>query len=96
MEEKALYDDYITFLLIGDNFAISKTLREMAGEFGMDEIYNACQYIATKFEEYDKDKYNYYSQYESLERFLKEYDKEIKYYIYWGTEFKIKKEDKEE
>ena len=92
MEEKALYDDYITFLLIGDNFAISKTLREMASEFGMDEIYNACQYIATKFEEYDKDKYNYYSQYESLERFLKEYDIEIRNYLENSEKFTLKED----
>lgn len=90
-ENKYNYDDYIIFLLSTDNFDISKKIRDMinTGEYGMNEIFEYCQYIARKFEKYDEDKYNYLSQYESFSNFLKEYDIEINNYLDYGTEFKI-------
>lgn len=84
------YDDYIVFLLGADTFTISHKIRELAREFGMDGIFEDCVYIAQKFNEYDKLKYNLYSQYESFERFLEEYDAEINNYLEEGIKFEIK------
>ena len=82
------YDEYIAFLLIGDEFDVSKKLRNLSKQWGMDDLYTTCIYIATKFQEYDKDK-NYKPQYESLVWFLREYEKQINEYIDDGTEFEL-------
>lgn len=92
--KKQNYDEYIVFILGTDNFDICKKIRDKAIEFGMDGLYEICIYLATKFEKYDKDKYNTWSQYESLRRFLKEYEKEINDYLNNEIGFDIK-EDKQ-
>lgn len=90
--KKQNYDEYVVFVLGTDNFDICKKIRNKAIEFGMDGLYEICIYLATKFEEYDKDKYNTWSQYESLEHFLNEYEKEINNYLDKGIKFDIKGE----
>lgn len=83
------FDNYIVFLLGTDNFEISKEIRHLAEEFGMDGIYEDCVYIAQQFEKYDKNNYNTTSQYESLEKFLATYDTEIKEFLHNRTKFEI-------
>lgn len=88
--KKQNFDHYIVFILGSDNFEVCKKIREIANEWGMNGIYEDCIYIAKKFNEYDKNKYNYYSQYESLSKFLNDYDKEINDYLDKGIKFNIK------
>ena len=74
--------NYIVFLLGADNFDICKLIRKTAKEHScIDELYEDCKIIAKQFEKYDKENYNKISQYESFERFLQEYDEEIKDFI---------------
>lgn len=90
--KKQNFENYIVFILGTDNFEICKKIREIASREGMDNIYENCIYIAKKFNEYDKNKYNYYSQYESLRRFLNDYNKEINEYLDKGIKFNMKGE----
>lgn len=69
--------DYIKFLLIGDEFDVSRLLREKASHYGMDTIYsNDCDYIARAFNLYDALSGNYktMSMYDSLVKFLTTYN----------------------
>lgn len=81
------YDDkqlaYIKFILVGDNFDISKLLREKAEDWGMDTLYDFCDIIARAFVNYDTlgECWNYISEYECLTHFLVEYDKELRQMI---------------
>lgn len=78
------YDDeqlaYIKFILVGDNFDISKLLREKAEDWGMDILYDFCDIIARAFVNYDTlgECWHTHSEYDSLTHFLTEYDAEIK------------------
>lgn len=90
------YDAYIVFLLGADNFEISKFIRTLADENGMDGIFENCIYIARKFEHWDKDKYDEMGQYESLEHFLKEYDTQIRKYLEHGIEFNVKEKERKQ
>lgn len=72
--------NYIKFLLIGDEFDISRLLRDKAKYVGMDTLYSAdCDYIARGFNLYDTLSGNYktMSMYDSLVKFLTLYDKPI-------------------
>ena len=74
--------NYVKFLLIGDTFYVSYKLRNMR-DWGMDDLYNVCNTIAKAFCYYDEHSRNieHYSLYDSLEKFLKEYAKDILEYI---------------
>lgn len=89
---KMKYDSYILFLLGADNFKISKHIRELGAEFGMDFAFAKCEYIASKFEKYDADKQKTLCQYDSFEKFLKYYEKEIFNFVDYGKEFNITEE----
>lgn len=72
--------EYIKFLLIGDEFDISRLLRSKAKYVGMDTVYSAdCDYIARAFNLYDSLSGNYktMSMYDSLVKFLTLYDSPI-------------------
>lgn len=73
---------YVKFLLIGDTFPVSHKLRNMR-DWGMDELYDVCDTIAKVFNYYDEQSKNseHYSLYDSLEKFLKEYNEDILLYI---------------
>lgn len=92
IKEYTYRETYITFLLIGDKFKVSKLLREKCGEWGMDEMFDVCVYIAKKFIQYDDHNYETMSLYDSFDNFLYDHDKEIVEYIENGTEFEIKGE----
>lgn len=78
---------YVKFLLIGDTFYVSYKLRNMR-DWGMDELYNVCDTIAKAFCYYDEQSKNieHYSLYDSLEKFLKEYNEDILLYIDGGID----------
>lgn len=68
------YDEYIVFVLGTDNFELSQYIRNNPKRYGIDELYDLCIRIAKDFQEYDlaEERYNNYSQYESLTMFLEE------------------------
>ena len=69
--------EYVKFLLIGDEFDISRLLREKARHYGMDTLYSDdCDYIARAFNLYDALSGNYktMSMYDSLVKFLTTYN----------------------
>lgn len=74
---------YINFLLIGDSFQISQKLRNKASDWGMDVLYDSCNNIAKAFCIYDQceENWNYMSEYESLENFLREYEPILECYL---------------
>ena len=84
------YDDYIVFLLGADNFETSKLIRQLAGTFGMDTLFDNCVYIAKRFETYDKER-SYTSKYINLQDFLDIYNDEIRNYLLNGTRFEVRK-----
>lgn len=90
MAKREFYDEYIVFVLGCDNFKVCEKIRTLAKEWGADSLYEDCVYLAQKFNLYDSDKYNYLSQYESLCKFLQEYENEIDEYLENGTKFEIK------
>lgn len=72
--------NYIKFLLIGDEFDISRLLRSKAKYVGMDTLYdNDCDYIARAFNLYDTLSGNCETipMYDSLVKFLTLYDTPI-------------------
>lgn len=76
--------EYVKFLLIGDEFDISRLLREKARYYGMDTIYsNDCDYIARAFNLYDALSGNYktMSMYDSLVKFLTLYASVLQEFI---------------
>ena len=78
---------YIAFILGTDEFKISKILREKAKqESDIYSIYNYASYIAKTYLEYDKKYCTNLSMYESLEKFLQEYEKQILDFIENGTD----------
>ena len=81
IKEYTYRETYITFLLIGDNFEISKLLREKCRDWGMNEMFEDCLYIARRFVEYDERNLETMSMYDSFERFIAEYDAEIRAFI---------------
>ena len=82
--------EYIVFLLGADNFKVSQKIRQIALNFGMDNLFDDCCYIADKFLQYDKRNEDYMSEYESLVMFLTEYEKEINDFLDNGEAFEIK------
>ena len=89
MKEYTYRESYATFLLIGDQFPISKTIRELSVFEGMDTMFDDCMYIAKRFAEYDTQYSDTYSLYESFEKFLAEYEEEIMDFLIHGTAFEI-------
>lgn len=89
IDEDKKYDDYIVFLLGTDSHPVCEEIREIASEFGIDDIYEDCVYVAKKFNIYDKDNYDTMSQYDSFLKFLDEYHKQIITYFRIGTKFYI-------
>lgn len=89
MKEYTYRESYATFLLIGDQFPISKTIRELSVFEGMDTMFDDCMYIAKRFAEYDTQYSDTYSLYESFEKFLAEYEEEIMDFLIHSTAFDI-------
>ena len=88
-KEYTYRESYATFLLIGDQFPISKTIRELSVFEGMDTMFDDCMYIAKRFAEYDTQYSDTYSLYESFEKFLAEYEEEIMDFLIHSTAFDI-------
>ena len=89
MKEYTYIESYATFLLIGDQFPISKTIRELSVFEGMGTMFDDCMYIAKRFAEYDTQYSDTYSLYASFEKFLAEYEAEIMDFLIHGTAFDI-------
>ena len=88
-KEYTYRESYATFLLIGDQFPISKTIRELSVFEGMDTMFDDCMYIAKRFAEYDTQYSDTYSLYENFEKFLAEYEEEIMDFLIHSTAFDI-------
>lgn len=97
--EQMIYDDqqrqrnYITFLLGSDNFDICHFIRNLAVENGnIDEIYDNCDCIASKFAKYDRKNQDIMGEYESFEHFLRDYDEQIRKFFKDGIDFYIEED----
>lgn len=88
-------DEYIVFVLGVDTTKISQYIRQKLDETcDLYEMYESCKFINKKFEEYDKQYYNIYSQIESFYNFLEDYEDEIIAYLDGEIiDFYIKKEN---
>lgn len=82
------YDNYIVFLLGADNFDVCKKIRSMCEEFGMDEMYDACVYIAQMFQKYDDANWDK-PQYDNFAHFLNQYNKEIDIFLIENIKFNV-------
>lgn len=81
--------DYVIFLLISDDFAVSEVLRNLKKNgHAMDELFLITEYIADKFMEYDMNR-KYNSLYCNLETFLELYYPEIRNWIHNGEQFNV-------
>lgn len=81
--------DYVIFLLISDDFAVSEILRNLKKNgYAMDELFEITQYIADMFIGYYKLRTNA-SMYDNLETFLELYYPEIRNWIHKGQKFTV-------
>lgn len=83
--------NYIVFLLGTDNFDICKKIREQGkSKCDMFDMFEKCNYIASRFCEYDKRNADTMGEYESFTHFLQDYNNEINNFVENDTDFEIR------
>lgn len=78
--QEQTYNNYVVFLLGADDTPIARKIRELSEKYGMDAVFEVCEGIASKFEEFDKN-HTDMSTYESLNLFLSAHEVEVANYI---------------